>query len=310
MSTGTHSATAFDVEDVEFLRHGDKPLLARLYKPHGPGPFPAIVELHGGAWTQFDRTRGKSLHEALAKSGVVVAALDFRQGAEGAYPLSVADINFGIRWVKANAPALKTRPDLVGLSGNSTGGHLAMLAAMRPDDPRYAAIPLPGGAKAPAASKFDASVRCVVMLWPIINPLSRYHYAKRRLAEAAPPEWAARIVEFHHGYWRTEANMADGSPTLLLERGVPVATPPALWIQASEDDVHNYRDPTSAFDGTEADRFVARYRKAGGEIELARYDAPALFTTVKPDLPQSIEALKRIAAFVHRTIPVAARAPA
>lgn len=303
MSMRTDTATAFDVEDVEFLRHGGKPLLARLYKPHGPGPFPAIVELHGGAWTQFDRTRGKSLHEALAKSGVVVVALDFRQGAEGAYPLSVADINYGVRWVKAQARALKTRPDLVGLSGNSTGGHLAMLVAMRPNDPRYAALPLAG-----PPQPVDASVRCVVMLWPIINPLSRYHYAKRRLGDATPPDWAAKIIEFHHGYWQTEANMADGSPTLLLERGVAVETPPALWIQASEDDVHNYRDPTSGFDGTEADRFVARYRMAGGQIELARYEAPALFTTVKPDLPQSIAALKRIVAFVHEKIPVSAHA--
>lgn len=301
MNSDLRSPHAFDVADVEFLRHGDRPLLARIYTPHGPGPFPAIVELHGGAWTQFDRTRGKSLHEALARSGVVVAALDFRQGAEGAYPLSVADINYGIRWLKAHARTFKTRPDLVGVSGNSTGGHLAMLVAMRPDDPRYASIPLPGD-----TAGIDASLRCVVMLWPIINPLSRYHYAKRRLAEPSPPDWAARIVEFHDAYWKTESAMADGSPTLLLERGAGVATPPALWIQASEDDVHNYRDPASGFDGTEADRFVARYRQAGGAIELARYEAPALFTTVKPDLPQSIEALKRITAFVHRTIPVPA----
>ena len=299
MNTASSTAQAFDVADVEFLRHGGNPLLARIYTPQGPGPFPAIVELHGGAWTQFDRTRGRSLHEALARSGIVVAALDFRQGADGAYPLSVADIHYGIRWLKANAREFKTRPDLVGASGNSTGGHLAMLVAMRPDDPRYASIPLRGHTEA-----VDGSLRCVVMLWPIINPLSRYHYAKRRLAAPSPPDWAARIIEFHHGYWQNETNMADGSPTLLLERGVLVATPPALWIQASEDDVHNYRDPESGFDGTEADRFVARYRKAGGQIELARYEAPALFTTVKPDLPQSIDALKRVAAFVHRTIPV------
>jgi acetyl esterase len=303
MSTGSNTANAYDVEDVEFLRHGGKPLLARIYKPHGPGPFPAIVELHGGAWTQFDRTRGKSLHEALARSGIVVAALDFRQGAEGAYPLSVADIHYGIRWLKAHAPEFRTRPDLVGVSGNSTGGHLAMLVAMRPNDPRYASIPLPDGTEA-----VDASLRCVVMLWPIINPLSRYHYAKRRLAEPMPPDWAARIVEFHDRYWKTESNMADGSPTLLLERGVPVMMPPALWIQASEDDVHNYRDPDSGFDGSEADRFMARYREAGGQIQLARYEAPALFTTVEPDLPQSIEALKRIVDFVHRAIPVTSRA--
>ena len=29
--------TEFDVEDVEYLRHGDKPLLARVYKPRGAG---------------------------------------------------------------------------------------------------------------------------------------------------------------------------------------------------------------------------------------------------------------------------------
>ena len=38
------------VEDVEYIRHGGTPLLARLYRPQGTGPFPIMVELHGGAW--------------------------------------------------------------------------------------------------------------------------------------------------------------------------------------------------------------------------------------------------------------------
>jgi len=37
----------FDVEDVEYLRHGDKPLLARIYTPRGEGPFPAVIWNHG-----------------------------------------------------------------------------------------------------------------------------------------------------------------------------------------------------------------------------------------------------------------------
>ena len=45
----------FAVEDVEYLRHGDTALLARLFRPHGQGPFPAVVELHGGAWCLGDR---------------------------------------------------------------------------------------------------------------------------------------------------------------------------------------------------------------------------------------------------------------
>jgi len=43
------------IEEVEYLRHGDKPLLARIFKPRGSGPFPAVVEMHGGAWCMGDR---------------------------------------------------------------------------------------------------------------------------------------------------------------------------------------------------------------------------------------------------------------
>ena len=141
--------TKFEVEDVEYLRHGDKPLFIRCYRPHGPGPFPVLIELHGGVWTENDRTRGKTHHEGFASNGIAVASLDFRQGP-GGYPNSVADINYAIRWVKANAARFGSRADLVGISGTSSGGHLAMLAAMRPDDPRYAAIPLPAGSPNPA----------------------------------------------------------------------------------------------------------------------------------------------------------------
>src|SRR5215510_9554370 len=148
--TKTHE---FDVEDIEYLRHGDKPLLARVFRPRGEGPFPALVECHGGAWCLSDRTTERVRHEAMASHGIVSIALDFRSGNEDPYPASVADINYAVRWAKLNAPALKTRHDLVGLSGQSSGGHLAMLVAMRPRDPRYAAIPLPAG-----ASALDAAV--------------------------------------------------------------------------------------------------------------------------------------------------------
>ena len=122
-------------------------------------------------------------------------ALDFRSGNEEPYPASVQDINYAVRWAKANARmTLKTRPDLIGLSGQSSGGHLAMLVAMRPHDPRYAAIPLPAGTPAQ-----DASVRCVAMSWPVINPLSRYRHAKRALAARQ----SAGMAEAHHRRART-----------------------------------------------------------------------------------------------------------
>ena len=155
MTTATLEAktTDFDVEDVEYLRHGDKPLLARIYKPRGQGPFPALVECHGGAWCQSDRLTEALRHKYMASHGVVSIALDFRSGNEDPYPASVQDINYAVRWAKAHARELKTRPDLIGLSGQSSGGHLAMLVAMRPHDPRYAAIPLPAGSAAQDATR-------------------------------------------------------------------------------------------------------------------------------------------------------------
>jgi acetyl esterase len=284
----------FDVEDREYLRHGSRSLLARIFRPKGKGPFPAMLELHGGSWASFDRTRGVSLHEGLARSGVIVVAIDFRYGPETPAPASAVDANYGVRWVKAHAAELGTRPDMVGISGNSSGGHSAILTAMRPRDTRYAAIPLAGG--------YDATVECVLMLWPIVNPLSRYRHAKKALSRTVPTNWAERVIKNHDDYWKTEAAMAEGSPLLLLEKGEKMETPPALWIQSTRDEVHNYRDPDSSFEGTEADRFVDRYRKAGGEIDLVYYDAPTSFTTVAPGLPESIDSLERAAAFVRRRI--------
>ena len=92
----------FTTRNVEYLRHGDRRFMARLFVPQGPGPFPAIVELHGGAWCNGDLNECQTYAEALARNGLAVAALDFRHAGD-AYPTSLADINYGIRWVKANA---------------------------------------------------------------------------------------------------------------------------------------------------------------------------------------------------------------
>ena len=261
----------FATEDVAYLRHGDTSLKMRLFRPLGAGPFPAVIDLHGGAWTKGSLEGCRDRDEVLVRAGLVVAALDFRHAADG-YPTSLVDINYAVRWLKAHAGEYGVDPDRVGITGQSSGGHLAMLAAMRPADPRYAAEPLDGGAPAVDAPTFDASVRCVAMTWPVINPLSRYRHALRGRGGGDPPAWIGDIPERHDLYWRTEEAMAEGNPMLALERGEPVATPPALWIQGRPDDVHDYRDLDSGQTVTEPERFADNYREAGGEIELVYID--------------------------------------
>ena len=233
MPNNTHE---FTTEDVEYLRHGDTRLIARLYKPKGDGPFPAVIDLHGGAWTSGDLTGTQGLDETLARNGFVVASLNFRHAADG-YPNSLIDINYAIRWVKAHARELKVNPDRIGIAGQSSGGHLAMLAAMRPNDSRYASAPLPAG-----SPQVDATVRAVAMSWPVINPLSRYRNAQKLAKGPNPPAFSIGMKEKHDTYWKTEAAMTEGNPMLLLERGEKVPMPPALWVQGRPDIVHDYHD--------------------------------------------------------------------
>src|SRR5262249_59409140 len=96
----------------------------------------------GGAGGAQARPADTMFNEALARSGVVVAALDFRMPPAAGYPASLADINYATRWLKARAGELKVRADRVGMIGVSSGAHQAMLAAMRPRDRRYAQIAL------------------------------------------------------------------------------------------------------------------------------------------------------------------------
>ncbi len=254
----------FTVEDFEYIRHGGHGLALRLFRPVGAGLFPVVVDLHGGAWTNGDLSGCNDRDEVLANAGLAVAALDFRQAADG-YPSSVADINAAIRWLKARAGELNLDAARVGITGQSSGGHLAMLAAMRPEDPRYAALNV-------GAAGVDARVRCVGMTWPVINPISRYNHAIRQRASNPPAAWVGTIPEKHDVYWQSEANMIEGNPMLALERGEAVETPPAMWIQGRPDPVHDYRDPDSPLDLNEPERFAANYRKAGGEIDVVYID--------------------------------------
>ncbi|HET9923302.1 MAG TPA: alpha/beta hydrolase [Methylomirabilota bacterium] len=276
-----------DIQDVEYLRHGDRPLLARVFTPRGDGPFPLVVELHGGAWCRGDRMSDTTINEPLARSGVVVAALDFRMPPEASYPGSLVDISYAIRWFKSRAAQFRSRPDLVGVMGASSGAHQAMLLAMKPRDPKYAALPL--------SPEFDGRVRCAVLCWPVIDPLGRYHYAKKLKAGGQPyPEVVDRVLPSHDEYWRTEDAMAEGNPTLALERGEPVETPPVLYMQGTRDMAHPRPD---------LDRFVAQFRKVGGQVDLELLEGEAEgYINKKPASPAVGRTISRVIEFVHKQL--------
>ncbi|HEX4111607.1 MAG TPA: alpha/beta hydrolase, partial [Stellaceae bacterium] len=146
---------AVRVEDVAYHQDGDTTLLARLYRPAGTGPFPVLIDLHGGAWTSGDRLQNVAIAEVLAKAGILVVSLDFRMPPAKRYPATLDDIDAGIGWTRKHAADYGGRPDWVGGFGTSSGGHLILLAAMRPKSP-------------------EARLAYVISGWGVLDPLLRY----------------------------------------------------------------------------------------------------------------------------------------
>ena len=144
-----------EIRDLEYRRDPSGPLLARLYQPKGPGPFPALIEVHGGAWAAGDRLNNAPLDEALAKSGIVVLAIDFRMPPQHRYPASIADIHYATRWLKAHAGEFGSRRDLVaGLGDFERRASIAAVGAEaeRPALRRAAAGRGAAGGREPAVS--------------------------------------------------------------------------------------------------------------------------------------------------------------
>jgi acetyl esterase/lipase len=262
-------------EDLEYDRPAGIPLLARFYRPEGGGPFPAVLEVHGGAWTSGDRFNNVAIAEHLAAHGIVVLSIDFRMPPAARYPETVADVNFGIRFLKANAERFATRTELIGGLGTSSGGHLLLLNALLPRDPRYASRPLPGT---------DAVLAFAIACWPVADPLARYRAVGERGNH--------RLVEAHHQFWPSQEAMTEGNPQLILKRGEAVKKPPALIMQGTADD--NLTPDMAA-------NFAAAYTKAGGSIEFHEFEGqPHAFIPRDPPAPDAQRALGLIVDFIHR----------
>jgi acetyl esterase len=262
-------------EDRVYASPDGVTLLARIYRPDGAGPFPAVLEVHGGAWVNGDRLNNVAIAEHLAASGILCVSVDFRMPPQARYPAPVADVNVAIRWLKAHADEFGSRADLVGALGTSSGGHLVLLNVLRPDDSRYAVADPPG---------VDASVAFAVVCWPVADPLTRYRTMQARGNE--------RLVAAHDQFWPDEAAMDEGSPQAILARGETVRTPPVLIMQGTADD--NLTPDM-------ASRFADAYAKAGGKIALTMFPGmPHAFIAPDPAAPDAARALRLIVDFIRK----------
>jgi acetyl esterase len=140
-------AQAAHMSDLEYGVAGSESLKLDAYVPEGRGPFPAVILVHGGGWNAGDKSGGPQkgymapMHEPLEKAGYAWFSINYRLAPKHPYPANIEDVETAIRWVKANAAKYHLDPRRIALSGESAGGHLVELAAVRATDAtRVAAV--------------------------------------------------------------------------------------------------------------------------------------------------------------------------
>src|SRR5471030_1072436 len=281
MAATYNPAAKFDlaVTDVEFRRNSaGRMLMARIYQPQGPGPFPTVLDLHGGGWNRKDRLAEQPMDRALAASGLLVVAVDLTLAGEAPYPACVQDANYAVRWLKANAAKWNGDVSRLGVFGSSSGGHVAELLAMRPRDPRYTAIPLA------AAQSVDATVAYVAMRSPVSNTSERHDNAVRRKNEP--------MIKNSQTFFRPWEAIHEGNPQEILDRKEKVTLVRLLIMQGALDD--NVLPSMQ-------EHFAKSYRAAGGACDYHLFADSIHDWTAVPG-PQTTKAHETARAFIARQL--------
>jgi acetyl esterase len=219
--------------------HGEIPL--RLYAPEADGAHPALVYFHGGGFVVGNIETHDPVCRALAKaSGSIVVSVDYRLAPEFPFPVPVEDAFAATQWLISHAAELGIDAARISVGGDSAGGGLATVVAMRCRDQGVAAV------------------RSQVLIYPVTDLSSFETGSYREFAEGynltrAAMQWFAG----HYLSSPADALTPEASPLLAGDlRGLP----PALVITAEIDPLRD-----------EGEAYAERLRQAGVPVTLTRY---------------------------------------
>jgi len=227
-ATGGATATAGPTtgttvhRDVVYTNVDGLELRLDLYVPD-VRPAPLCIWLHGGGWMRGSRSdRADQRLLPVARSGVAVAAVQYRLSGQAIFPAPLDDARAAVRWLRAHADAYGLDATRVGAWGASAGGHLASLLALTDDETD--------------AHRGDSSVQAVVAWFAPSDLLLRDSDVPEGplppFVTGPPPEpsFEARLL----GVERVRENRAAAVATSPVARVHPGA-PPFLLMHGDRD---------------------------------------------------------------------------
>jgi len=197
-----------------------RPLHLDLFLPDPhlwPGPRPAILQLHGGAWVIGDKSQqGLPLLGHMAANGWVGVNANYRHSPRATFPEHLIDVKHAIAWIREHASEHHIDPTFIAVTGGSAGGHLAALAALTANDPRYQ----------PGFEQADTSLQVAVPFYAVFDFTDRLHLIGRPFFRNLLEPWVMKLP-----FRGNEDRYREASP---LDRIHPDA-PPFLVIHGQRD---------------------------------------------------------------------------
>ena len=238
--------------DVSYGAVNGHELLLDIYQPgqRPSGLLPAVILIHGGGWTSFDKSTMQTMGMFLARSGFVAFSVDYRlfheKERENPWPVQLDDVQRAVRWIRANAAKYGADPQHVGAFGHSAGAQLAALLGM--EDTRDNSDP--------ALAKYSSKVQAVV---DVSGPTD--------FTTHDDPEAVAFLTAFFGGDYAQHAKIwQDASPVFHAAKDVA----PFLIVQGTQD---------QSVPMAQAQELADKLKQAGATVKFVTVDDVHTFRT-------------------------------
>jgi acetyl esterase/lipase len=234
--------------NITYGMAGGETLLLDIFEPanNSGRSRPAVVLVHGGGWTNFDKSTMRALAQFLALADFVAVPVDYRLFHDDAtrWPVQLEDVQRAVRWLRANSAKYNVDPDHIGAYGHSAGAQIATLLGMIETHDN----------SDPALAKYSSKVQAVVdASGPTDFTNGMDHDAKQFLASFLGADFAT-----HPELWR------DASPVFHVAK----SNAPILIIHGTRDDMV----PIS-----QAEELNDALVKAGATVQFLRLDSDHMF---------------------------------
>jgi len=129
----TFNSTRYGTIEKDIVYGADDVQAQRMdvYYPASGGPWPGLVFVHGGGWSEGDKA---PLPVVPTEAGILVVSINYRMYPACRFPAMIEDVKCAIRYLRSHAASFNLDLRRIALAGHSAGGHLAALAGLAGKD--------------------------------------------------------------------------------------------------------------------------------------------------------------------------------